>query len=117
LLRSGGTVLIAVPNVLSWVMRWRFLRGDFEYQSEGVLDDTHLRFFTYLTADRYLLGKSPQLRLVGKSVTGSVPHWPLRGYALPKKWSAFIDMLGCRCCPNLFGDQVLVKAVRDACHP
>jgi hypothetical protein len=92
-------------------MRWQFIRGDFEYKLDGVLDDTHLRFFTYRTADRYLLGKSPELKLVSKSVTGSVPQWWLRRYLLPKRWSACIDALGCRIWPNLFGDQVLLKAV------
>jgi 2-polyprenyl-3-methyl-5-hydroxy-6-metoxy-1,4-benzoquinol methylase len=111
LLRPGGCAIIAVPNTLSWATRWQFMRGDFEYKSDGVLDDTHLRFFTYLTADRYLLGKSPELKLVSKSVTGSVPQWLLRRYLLPKSWSACIDAMGCRIWPNVFGDQVLLKAV------
>jgi 2-polyprenyl-3-methyl-5-hydroxy-6-metoxy-1,4-benzoquinol methylase len=111
LLLPGGCVIVAVPNTLSWAMRWQFLRGDFEYKSEGVLDDTHLRFFTYRTADRYLLGNCKTLKLVSKSVTGSVPLWWLRRYLLPKRLSMSIDALGCRIWPNLFGDQVLIKAV------
>jgi SAM-dependent methyltransferase len=113
LLKRGGTVLIAVPNALSWAMRWQFLRGDFEYKSEGVLDDTHLRFFTYLTADRYLLSKCPELKLVSKGVTGGVPLWWARRYLLPTKGSEFVDMLGCRLWPNLFGSQIMLKMVRD----
>jgi 2-polyprenyl-3-methyl-5-hydroxy-6-metoxy-1,4-benzoquinol methylase len=111
LLLPGGCVAIAVPNVLSWSMRWQFIRGDFEYKSDGVLDDTHLRFFTYLTADRYLLSRSPELELVSKTTTGSVPQWWLRRHILPKGWSSSIDALGCRVWPNLFGHQVLLKAV------
>jgi 2-polyprenyl-3-methyl-5-hydroxy-6-metoxy-1,4-benzoquinol methylase len=111
LLRPGGCAVIAVPNVLSWAMRVQFMRGDFEYQSDGVLDDTHLRFFTYLTADRYLLSKSPNLKLTSKSATGTVPQWWLRRHLLPVRWSARIDAAGCRVWPNLFGDQVLLKAV------
>jgi len=114
LVKNGGTVLIAVPNALSWTMRWQFLRGHFEYRSEGVLDGTHLRFFTYLTADTYLLRKCPELKLVSKSVTGSVPQWWLRRYFLTKKGSEFIDMLGCRYWPNLFGGQILLKAVHKS---
>ncbi len=114
LVRNEGVVLIAVPNVLSWAMRWQFMRGDFEYRAEGVLDDTHLRFFTYLTADRYLLRNSPELLLAAKSVTGSVPQWALRRYVLPRTWSERIDRLGCRLWPNLFGNQVLLKAIRVA---
>jgi 2-polyprenyl-3-methyl-5-hydroxy-6-metoxy-1,4-benzoquinol methylase len=113
LLRGRGAALIAVPNTLSWVMRWQFLCGDFEYRSAGVLDDTHLRFFTYFTADKYLLGKCPDLKLVSKSVTGGVPLWLLRRHILPTKWSESIDSLGRRLWPNLFGDQILIKAVRD----
>jgi 2-polyprenyl-3-methyl-5-hydroxy-6-metoxy-1,4-benzoquinol methylase len=113
MVRDGGSVLIAVPNALSWTMRWQFLRGDFEYRSDGVLDDTHLRFFTYVTADRYLLNKSPELTLVLKDVSGSVPQWWLRRYLLPKTVCGFIDELGCRLWPNLFGSQILLKAVRE----
>jgi 2-polyprenyl-3-methyl-5-hydroxy-6-metoxy-1,4-benzoquinol methylase len=115
LLLPAGCAVIAVPNTLSWSTRLRLIRGDFEYTADGVLDETHLRFFTYLTADRYLLCKSPELTLVSKGVTGSVPQWWLRRYLLPKSWSARIDALGCRIWPNLFGEQVLLKAV--AAHP
>jgi 2-polyprenyl-3-methyl-5-hydroxy-6-metoxy-1,4-benzoquinol methylase len=115
---GGGCVIIAVPNTLSWAMRWQFVRGDFEYRPDGVLDDTHLRFFTFVTADRYLLSQSKNLNLLSKSATGSVPLWWLRRHLLPKRWSTFIDGLGCRIWPNLFGDQVLIKAVAadPNCH-
>jgi SAM-dependent methyltransferase len=112
LLKLGGAVVIAVPNVLCWTMRWQFLRGNFAYQAEGILDRTHLRFFTYDTADGYLLAKCDQLRLVSKGVTGNVPQWLLRRYLMPKQGSEFLDRLGCRLWPNLFGDQILLKAVR-----
>ncbi len=113
LLKDGGVAIIAVPNVLSWAMRWQFLCGNFEYRSDGILDNTHLRFFTYFTAERYLLSKSPELKLVFKGVTGSVPQWWLRRFLLPKKGSEFIDTLGCRIWPNLFGGQILLRAVHD----
>jgi SAM-dependent methyltransferase len=113
LLGLGGSVLVAVPNTLSWAMRLQFLRGDFAYRSDGVLDDTHLRFFTYVTADDYLLGKTPALRLASKTVTGSVPLWLLRRHLFPRRWSVRIDELGCRLWPNLFGEQVLIKAVLE----
>ena len=112
LLRSGGQVLIAVPNVLSWRMRLQFLTGNFTYESAGELDDTHLRFFTYFTADQYLLSKSPDLEVTYKAASGSVPLWWLRRHVLPQAWSEHIDQWGCRHWPNLFGNQVLIKAVK-----
>jgi SAM-dependent methyltransferase len=109
LLKDGGSMIIAVPNALSWGMRWQFLRGDFEYRSDGVLDDTHLRFFTYHTADQYLLRGDPTLIPVWKGVTGSVPQWWLRRFLLPRRLSDAIDRWGCRHWPNLFGGQILLK--------
>jgi 2-polyprenyl-3-methyl-5-hydroxy-6-metoxy-1,4-benzoquinol methylase len=113
MLRSGGQVLIAVPNVLSWRMRVQFLSGRFEYESGGVLDDTHLRFFTYYTADQYLLSECPDLELIYKAASGSVPLWWLRRHVLPRKWADRIDEWGCCLWPNLFGAQVLIKAVKQ----
>ncbi len=112
LLQPGGQIVIAVPNVLNWRTRLQFMAGRFEYESAGILDDTHLRFFTYFTADRYLLADSPELRVVHKSVTGSVPLWWLRRYLFPVSWSKAIDRIGSRIWPNLFGAQVLIKAVK-----
>lgn len=112
LLRSGGEVLIAVPNILSWRMRMQFLLGRFEYESEGVLDETHLRFFTYETADRYLLAQCADLNLEFKGVTGSVPLWWLRRYLWPTSLCERVDEWGCRYWPNLFGSQVLLRAVK-----
>ena len=113
LLRSGGQVLIAVPNVLSWRMRLQFLLGRFEYESAGVLDDTHLHFPTYFTADQYLLSKSPGLEVTHKAASGSVPLWWLRRYVFPQRWAEYIDQRGCRHWPNLFGGQVLIRAVKQ----
>lgn len=112
LLRRGGQVLIAVPNVLSWRMRLQFLSGNFTYESAGVLDDTHLRFFTFFSADRYLLSRCPDLEVSSKTVSGSVPLWWLRRHVFPQAWSESIDQWGCRHWPNLFGGQVLIKAVK-----
>ncbi len=45
--RPGGAVVISMPNVrFSEVVKNLVFRRQWEYQSEGVLDRTHLRFFT-----------------------------------------------------------------------
>ena len=110
LLGAGGSVYVAVPNVLSWRQRLLFLRGRFEYTDSGVLDATHLRFFTYLTAAGSLLADCPELELVEQRVTGSVPLWWLRRRVLPNALSLAVDALGCRLYPNLFGAEILLKA-------
>lgn len=46
-LKKGGVVLISIPNIACWNMRLDLLRGRFDYQESGLLDKTHLRFYTY----------------------------------------------------------------------
>jgi 2-polyprenyl-3-methyl-5-hydroxy-6-metoxy-1,4-benzoquinol methylase len=42
----GCQVLASVPNVGHWTVIRDLLAGRWEYQDEGLLDRTHLRFFT-----------------------------------------------------------------------
>jgi 2-polyprenyl-3-methyl-5-hydroxy-6-metoxy-1,4-benzoquinol methylase len=47
LLAPGGVVVASIPNIRSFPTVWRLmLHCDWEYQDSGVLDRTHLRFFT-----------------------------------------------------------------------
>ena len=46
LLTPNGRVIICLPNIAYWKIRASLLRGKFEYTSAGILDVTHLRFFT-----------------------------------------------------------------------
>ena len=47
LLTPGGVVVASIPNIRSFPTLWRLMfHGSWEYQDAGVLDRTHLRFFT-----------------------------------------------------------------------
>jgi SAM-dependent methyltransferase len=45
-LNPGGTVLVCMPNVEHWTMALKLLNGGFDYAESGILDRTHLRWFT-----------------------------------------------------------------------
>lgn len=45
-LRAGGQVVACIPNVQHWSIILGLFRGSWTYQDEGLLDRTHLRFFT-----------------------------------------------------------------------
>jgi len=46
ILADNGLVLACVPNVQHWSILSSLLHGRFDYADEGLLDRTHLRFFT-----------------------------------------------------------------------
>jgi 2-polyprenyl-3-methyl-5-hydroxy-6-metoxy-1,4-benzoquinol methylase len=52
--KPGGSVIISLPNVGNWSSRFGLLGGRFEYTDTGVLDRTHLRFFTRNSARRLI---------------------------------------------------------------
>jgi 2-polyprenyl-3-methyl-5-hydroxy-6-metoxy-1,4-benzoquinol methylase len=45
-LKDGGKIIVSVPNVANWIVRLSLLCGKFDYMDRGILDRTHLRFFT-----------------------------------------------------------------------
>jgi 2-polyprenyl-3-methyl-5-hydroxy-6-metoxy-1,4-benzoquinol methylase len=46
LLRPGGAVIVSVPNVAHGSLRLALLQGRWTYTETGLLDETHVRFFT-----------------------------------------------------------------------
>ena len=44
--RPGGSVIASVPNFSHWYPRGRVALGQFDYDQRGILDATHVRFFT-----------------------------------------------------------------------
>lgn len=88
LLRPGGTVLVSIPNVAHWSLRLELLRGRWRYRDNGLLDRTHLRFFTKLTVhelvreagwetvwERVSVDQPPLIRL-SESRLRVLEHWP-----------------------------------------
>ena len=51
-LREDGRVFISVPNIANITVRLGLLFGVFEYRDRGILDATHLRFYTKRTIRR-----------------------------------------------------------------
>ena len=53
LLAPGGQILISLPNVAIWNVRFALLLGRFNYGDTGTLDRTHMRFFTRRSFRRF----------------------------------------------------------------
>lgn len=48
-LNENGSFIVSVPNVAYWKIRLGLLFGNFDYTNTGILDNTHLKFFTQKT--------------------------------------------------------------------
>lgn len=86
LLAPGGQVLASVPNAAYAGLIAELLAGDFRYRPEGLLDETHLRFFTRASLLRLL--EEQGLRSVALDATVMdlhrsefTGHWVAGGWA------------------------------------
>ena len=74
-LAPGGRALASLPNVRHVSVVQRLLRGRWDYADEGILDRTHLRFFTRATMVQMFAETGWQV----ESVTGINPRMDDRG--------------------------------------
>jgi hypothetical protein len=80
LMERDGRVIVSLPNVRNWrVLADLVVRGRWRYVDEGILDRTHLRFFTATDA-RLLLqtaGLTPEREIfkVGDRIGRVTPRW------------------------------------------
>lgn len=66
-------LIISLPNVASWVMRKQlFFKGDFEYQESGLLDKTHMHFYTVNTLPKLLAENGWKV----KEIIGTITRLP-----------------------------------------
>src|SRR5262249_21721693 len=54
LLAPGGFIVVSIPNIAHGAVRLSLLQGDFTYRPLGLLDSTHLRFFTHDSLEEFL---------------------------------------------------------------
>jgi len=67
LLNKGGKILISLPNVANIWVRLNLLFGRFNYSRVGILDESHLRFFTLETSKK--IARDSALEVISTSVT------------------------------------------------
>ncbi len=68
-LSPGGALIISVPNVANWLVRLQLLVGRFNYTDRGIMDRTHLRFYTVRTVTEMLVDAGFRV----ESLVGSIP--------------------------------------------
>lgn len=110
-LNEGGRVFICLPNIANWVIRLKLLFGNFNYSDKGLLDRTHLRFFTFRAAKELI--RASGLKITGRSFT----PLPFELFIRPKWLAGFLSetyFVLVRLCPGLFSYQFIFTAVKPA---
>ena len=53
IIKTEGQVIVCIPNVRNWRILWMLvLKSEWKYENEGIMDKTHLRFYTKKSATR-----------------------------------------------------------------
>lgn len=113
-LAPGGVLLLSVPNVAHWFIRLDLLTGKFDYQESGIMDATHLRWFTRDSLTALLDHSGYRVTDIDATVNASLPDYRRR---VPWRWlpsrvrRGLIGLL-VTLRPALFGCQIVVRAAR-----
>ncbi len=65
----SGALVLSIPNVANWGIRLSLLAGRFPYRDRGILDRTHLRFYTRASLAEMVSSAGFEVT----SIVGSVP--------------------------------------------
>lgn len=109
-LRDGGMIIASVPNIAYWMIRFELLRGRFDYTRRGILDHTHLRFFTLKSLVKLFTSNGYEI----KWVSATSPGWH-KLYDLIKRlpWGEDIKIMLLRDFPEILSLQFLVCAMPE----
>lgn len=104
----GGLLLIAIPNIFWWRTRLGLLMGRFDYAENGIMDYTHLRWYSLSSAAKLIEGHGFRLiKIYGK---GHLPM-PFIRNLIPKRVSFRLDRLCSDLAPGLFcGELILIAS-------
>lgn len=109
-LTPEGFVIISVPNIAHLYVRLLLLLGRFDYLDRGILDSTHLRFFTA----RSLRALIADAGLTIEHFTATpAPLYQVLPERWHKRWMAAthaINAVIARKLPRLLGYQFIVRA-------
>lgn len=111
-LAPGGTLLVSLPNVANVTVRAGLLLGRFPYADKGILDRTHLRFYTRGSARRLIADAGFAVRGISATAMPYELALPALGrapFAGPVR--AFASG-SARVWPTMFGYQFVVEAER-----
>lgn len=112
-LKTNGHLIVSLPNIANITVRLMLLFGRFNYTERGILDRTHLRFFTRKTARRML--ESNGYRIIEQKMT-IMPLELVLGLHPEEFLMRMVQRVLIFCTallPGLFGYQIFLTAQKE----
>lgn len=110
LLSPNGRAVFCVPNVAHWYPRLRSMLGLFDYDQRGILDATHLRFFTRRSIRKLI---ESQHFTIQRIQPVGLPLEPLRVEGRAARWIGRMDQALLSLWPTMCAYQFIVEATPD----
>jgi 2-polyprenyl-3-methyl-5-hydroxy-6-metoxy-1,4-benzoquinol methylase len=107
----GGRVVASIPNVAHWTVRLRLMFGVFAYEPTGIMDATHLRWFTKASIIQLFEASGYQVTDIKHSVGAWMPVYKkgLFRYVSEDRCKKLLWQLS-SWFPGLFACQFIVSA-------
>ena len=112
LLESRGKLIVSVPNAVNLTVRLMVLFGRFEYSDRGILDWSHLRFFTKRTIRTLLERHGYRITAVHYSVVPLERVVPMRSDNRLLRLASRLLRALTTVAPGLLGYEILLVAER-----
>jgi 2-polyprenyl-3-methyl-5-hydroxy-6-metoxy-1,4-benzoquinol methylase len=111
-LRPGGRLFVSLPNVANISIRAALLFGHFRYTDRGILDRTHLSFYTLASARHLLESSGFRVRSVEPTAMPYELAFPRLASAPWNGPTRSMAQLSARAWPTMFGYQFVFEAER-----
>lgn len=116
LLARDGCIVASVPNIAHWSVRFDLIRGRFKYEDCGIMDATHLRWFTHDSLKEFFERLGFEVCSTTETMMAFLPAYnkrrPWRWLSVVNKQRLLRIMLKWK--PKLFGCQIVLKAIPKA---
>jgi len=108
-MKEGGRLVVSLPNVAHWSVRFSLLFGRFHYGQKGILDKTHLHFYTLSTARQLLREANYRVLETRTTPLPLIDTFP--AFRSPfLRWIHWIDVVLSRVLRGLFAYQFIFTA-------
>ena len=113
-LSPRGVLFVSLPNVANVAIRLALLAGRFEYAEAGILDRTHLRFFTRRSARRLVENAGFRIRRLHPTPIPAELAIPVLRRAPLRAPARALFSAAASVWPTLFGYQFVIEAERTS---